>query len=514
MALALRDLLADPSLAASHPVVHAGAEALGRSVRWVHTSEVLDVASLLRGGELLLVGGASLAEASEDVRRTYIAELAEGGAAGLALETGTRLPLVPPEMVDEAERRGFPIIELHGVVRFVEVTQSINSGLINESVRRLQLADRVSHALAAGLAEGAELPELAAILSRVAHATVRLTRPGGEPIAEAVHPSSLGNGRHGEALTAPVTSAGVTVAILALVPTGDSDLLMLQAARERAPEALGLALLRWSPLSQLERETHEFITTLVRGARSPRRLLELADQLGIRAHTAWATVVGRVGDDPRWAAGIDSALRRAGRRAVSELTHDRYTAVVAFDRTEPLSAARQRVLRDLRDTPLPPQVRITVGPGSRDVTTLGRCLREAELSLELGGEGDRELVVDAGALAMDRFLSAVNRPAMTAEFVDEVLGDLLEHDRARGSDLFGTLAAYLRHAGHKTQTASALHLQRQTLYQRLERVMAILGHPDPSSDRWAAITVAVEVERTRRRGILPGYHPWRPTEAR
>ncbi|GAB3435620.1 PucR family transcriptional regulator ligand-binding domain-containing protein [Phycicoccus ginsengisoli] len=514
MVLALRDLLADASLTASAPVVHAGSEALSTPVRWVHTSEVLDIASLLRGGELLLVGGAALADASEEVRRTYVAELAQGGAAGLALETGTRLLCVPPEMVDEAGRHGFPLIELHGVVRFVEVTQSINSGLINESVRRLQLADRVSHALAAGLAEGAELPELTAVLSRVTQASVRLVRPGGEPIAEATHAGAEGGGRHGEAVTAPVTSAGVTVAILSLVPSADSDLLMLQAARERAPEALGLALLRWSPLSQLERETHEFITTLVRGARSPRRLLELAGQLGMRDHAAWVSVVGRLGDDPRWSAGIDSALRRGGRRAVSELTHDRYTAVVAFDRTEPLSVARQRVVRDLRDTPLPPQVRITVGPGSRELTTLGRCLREAELSLELGGEGDRELVVDAAALAMDRFLSAVNRPAVTAEFVDEVLGDLLEHDRARGSDLFGTLATYLQHSGHKTHTASALHLQRQTLYQRLDRVMGLLGHPDRSSDRWAAITVAVEIERSRRRGILPGYQPWRPTEAR
>jgi purine catabolism regulator len=503
MAIPLRDILADPSLAQSEPVVHAGEDALSTPVRWVHTSEVLDIASLLRGGELLLVGGAGLADASEAVRRRYVAELAERGVAGLALETGTRLPEVPPEMVDEARRRGLPLVELHAVVRFVEVTQAVNSGLINESVRRLQLADRVSHALAAGLAEGADVPGLAGILCRVAQADVRITAPGGEAIAEAIHDPESPQRHSTEALTAPVSSAGVTVAILSLTPTADSELLMLQAARDRAPEALGLALLQWRPLSQLERDTHELLTTLLRGGRTPRRVLELADRLGIRGHAVWVGVTGRVGEDQRGAAAIDTALRRGGRRVVSELSADRYTAVVAFDDRQLLSAARQRLVRDLRDTPLHPQVRIAVGPGSVDVTTVGRCLREAELALELGGDDERDGVVDATALALDRFLSAVNRPALTAEFVEELIGDLLEHDRRRGSDLFGTLAAYLHHFGNKTDTASALHLRRQTLYQRLDKVMGLLGHPEPGSDQWAAITVAVEVERTRRRGILP-----------
>lgn len=522
MALALRDVLADPTVASSDPVVLAGHDRLSTPVRWVHTSEVLDIAGLLRGGELLLVGGASLAEASEEVRRRYVAELAERGVAALALETGTRLPHVPAEMVDEARQRGLPLVELHAVVRFVEVTQAINSGLINESVRRLQLADQVSHALAAGLADGADLDGLATVLAQVAHADVRLTSPSGELIAEAVlDPESptaavpavdavgavgaVGAVDAVDALTATVSSAGVTVAILSLIPRTDSDLVMLQAARERAPEALGLALLRWRPLSQVERDTHEFLTTVVRGSGSPRRLHELAEQLKIRDYPAWAGVVGRVGDDQRAAAAIDAALRRGGRRAVSEVTHDRYAAVVAFDRNgDGLAGARQRLVQELRDTPLHPQVRIAVGPGSRDVAALGRCLREAERVLELVDAGESEGVVDAAAMAVPRLLASIDRQGLVAELVEEQLGDLLEQDRRRGSDLFETLSTYLRHSCRKTETAAALHLQRQSLYQRLDRIMALLGRPDTRSDRWAAITVAVEVERARRRGILPG----------
>ena len=127
MPMPLREVLRDPTVVAAEPLVLAGRTRLGRLVTWVHTSEVLDIATLLRGGELLLVGGVSLATASPAQRVTYIQDLAERQVAGIAIETGGRLPTVPEEMVTEAERRHLPLIELRRVVRFVEVTQSILS---------------------------------------------------------------------------------------------------------------------------------------------------------------------------------------------------------------------------------------------------------------------------------------------------------------------------------------------------------------------------------------------------
>ncbi len=85
------------------------------------------------------------------------------GVAGLAIETEHRLPSVPVEMVEDAERLGLPpyraaqgrsVCRSHRGGRLVAVTEAINDLLVNESVRRLQLADRVSHALAAALAAG------------------------------------------------------------------------------------------------------------------------------------------------------------------------------------------------------------------------------------------------------------------------------------------------------------------------------------------------------------------------
>jgi purine catabolism regulator len=507
MSLSLRELLTDPTLADADPVVHAGHDRMSEAVRWVHTSEVLDIASLLRGGELLLVGGASLAGATEEERRRYVTDLAERGVAGLALETGTRLSAIPPEMVEEARRLDFPLVELHAVVRFVEVTQAINGTLVNASVRQLQLSDRVSHALAAGLADGADILQLLGVLARVTHARVSLVTPGGELIGEAgletdsPTPVLAATPVTSAPISAPVSSAGVTVAILTLVPGPDSDLLTLQAARDRAPEALGLALLRWRPLSQLEQDSHDFLSTALRGGRPPRRLVELAVRLGIDEHDAWFGVVGKVGEGRGFTGAVDTALHRTGRMAVTEMNHDGYVAVVGVTLgADSVPTARQRLIEDLRDTPLPLHLHLAVGPGVRELDHVGRSLREAGTALDLAGDQDRQAVHDALALGVPRLLATVNRPSVVAEFVEEQIGDVLAADRRRGTHLFDTLATYLRRTGNKTETAQALHLQRQSLYQRLDRVMALLGHPAPGSPRWGAIMVAVELEQAQREG--------------
>ncbi|MEU1023374.1 PucR family transcriptional regulator ligand-binding domain-containing protein, partial [Streptomyces sp. NPDC005904] len=49
-----------PGLRGGLPEVVAGADRLQRTVRWVHAGEVPNIASLLKGGELLLTTGLGL----------------------------------------------------------------------------------------------------------------------------------------------------------------------------------------------------------------------------------------------------------------------------------------------------------------------------------------------------------------------------------------------------------------------------------------------------------------------
>ncbi|MFF1304905.1 PucR family transcriptional regulator ligand-binding domain-containing protein, partial [Streptomyces sp. NPDC058307] len=129
-ALTLREILALDPVRAAEPELLAGHLALDRPVRWVHSSEVYEGANFLDGGELLLTNGFGLMDADDEVRRRYVRELASRGVAGLAVEVGRSLPVMPAEVVDEARRRELPLLALHRVVPFVRITEAANRAIV------------------------------------------------------------------------------------------------------------------------------------------------------------------------------------------------------------------------------------------------------------------------------------------------------------------------------------------------------------------------------------------------
>ena len=268
------------------------------------------------------------------------------------------------------------------MVPFVKVTQEVNGLLTNESVRRLQLADRVSHALAAALADGAGVDELIRVLAAVSGADATLTSTTGEVVATARADSRAGRRRSS---VAPVRSGGVTVATLSLTATADTDLLLVDAAVDRAPEAVGLALLRTRPLSRVERDTHEFLSVLLSGRPTERVLGAYADRLGLDDRDAYASIVAHVDLRPAVIRSLETAMRRHARATVSQMRDDLLHAVVGMRATDQLVEHRRRLLADLRDTALPAHVRVAVGPPVRALADVRSSLVAARTCAEHGG---------------------------------------------------------------------------------------------------------------------------------
>src|SRR5581483_4404056 len=79
--------------------VLAGAEALGRPVRWVHTSELDDPTPYLEGGELLLTTGLKLGPSADELR-AYVHRLADAGVAGIGFGVGLSYAEVPEALVE------------------------------------------------------------------------------------------------------------------------------------------------------------------------------------------------------------------------------------------------------------------------------------------------------------------------------------------------------------------------------------------------------------------------------
>nr|WP_203729899.1 PucR family transcriptional regulator [Streptomyces sp. SID12501] len=88
------------------------------------------------------------------------------------------------------------------------------------------------------------------------------------------------------------------------------------------------------------------------------------------------------------------------------------------------------------------------------------------------------LVTSSRALALERELTRGGVDAnqdRLSRLVQHTLGPLLAWEAAHPSDLVRTLEVHLRNGCSPTRTAALLHIGRQSLYQRLERIESLLG---------------------------------------
>ena len=139
---AVQDVLLFPEIQRGHPVVLAGRAGLDREVSWVHVLELSSVSGLLRGGELVLLTGVALPD-SNDGLRTWVEDLKAAGASAAMIQLGERWAKLPSALVRAADRVELPLIGLHTVVPFVDITRAVLTSIVESSYAELQETTQV-----------------------------------------------------------------------------------------------------------------------------------------------------------------------------------------------------------------------------------------------------------------------------------------------------------------------------------------------------------------------------------
>ncbi|GAA4744224.1 PucR family transcriptional regulator [Modestobacter marinus] len=480
MALTLAEFLLLPSVQQAKPEVAVAPDQLGRAVRWVHSSEIYEIGPLLSAGDLLLTTGLGLAGADAGARRHWVRELAAQRVAAVAMELGRSLPDLPGEILDEASRLGLPLYVLRQVVPFIRISEEANGAILHADAPRLRLADRVVHEVHAELAAGGGTP---AVVSRAALATggpAALVTRSGQVVAAA----GLRDQRATERLLRrPAASSPVRIwdvdwgaVVLGAGPGVDLPGLRVLAARLASVAAVAVGQSgTGSPGDLAAPLLADLLADAVPGVR------ELLVRAGLaRFHPSPdARVLGIAASaaDPRQ---VLSAWAHVARTHDLELLADRVRGEAVGLIAVPGALAQSDPAGWLAATVPSDGAVTTVGPVV-PVADAGRSLREAHDALPVAALLGRGTAVTRD-LALVRLLGRLDDRALTL-LVDDALAPLLAWDAAHGSDLAQTLAVHLRHGGSKTRTAEAMHVQRQSLYQRLTRIETLLGRPvdDPTS---------------------------------
>ncbi|GAA2676170.1 MULTISPECIES: PucR family transcriptional regulator [Actinosynnema] len=194
------------------------------------------------------------------------------------------------------------------------------------------------------------------------------------------------------------------------------------------------------------------------------------------------------------AAGAQAAAGHPAADAQAATGHPaapRTACAVLRTSTDP-SPALRHALRTALPALAGRQVLIGVSSPVRAAALRGAA-QEACWALELAAErGSRTEVVTAAEIPPHRLLLAAIPDQARADLRRRLLGPLLDHDAARGTDLLNTLRVFLDCSGSWTTTAARLHVHVNTLRYRVGRVEELLGVDLSRFDRRVDLFLALQ----------------------
>ncbi|MEU0304151.1 PucR family transcriptional regulator [Streptomyces sp. NPDC006175] len=531
--ITVRRALELPGLRAGLPEVLTCADRLDRTVRWVHAGEAPNIPALLKGGELLLSTGLGLGSRPAD-QRAYVRKLADRGIAALVVELGARFERLPTAIVEAARTAGLPLVQLHREVPFVAVTEEIHTEIVNGHYALLQRAEEVHRRCTRAVLGGGGVPQVLGILAEFAANPVFLETPDGRLLFAAgagpvgADPLQVWEGLRGARAAREAPPAG---ALLVEVPGGGlgagsvrARLVLLavsgplvtvhRMAAERAAGILAVVLMQARQEDEVAaRGRGDFLTDLAEGRIAPGDAPAQAGVLGFRpGGDPLLPVVMRLAPEPA-PSGSWALLARAVTEELAAVGAPVLVGVRPVEGRVPLllalrpgttrAALGDRVAAALRAgagragleragdrTP----VVVVVGAAGGWAAAGAGLRHAAEAATAAQGLGERPWY-DARSLDIDLLLWRLRDHPDLASFVDRAIGPLREHDRTSRPALLPTLEAYLAHAGRKAEAARELHLNRQTLYNRLARIGELLGTDLDDPQAVLALSLALRARR-------------------
>ncbi|MEV6151605.1 PucR family transcriptional regulator ligand-binding domain-containing protein [Nonomuraea sp. NPDC052129] len=510
----------------------AGESGLGRIVQRLNVMEVPDILAWVKPHELLLTTGYPLRNTPQSLGR-LVADLDERKLAALAIKLGRYVDKLPDEMVEQADRLGFPLILLPNDVGFDDILNQVLTDILNRQAAVLARAEEAHRALVQVVLAGGGLDEVTAEVAALLDVAVAAVDGGGRVLATAgppdhvtllwesiAHegpplvpasgrtpsgrPASGTAGRTRAFASVPVLAGGHHHGrIVAYSPAGtlrDSDVGIL----ERAATVAALVVTRQEAVNAVESKYRaDFLRDVLTGrAGTAERVTARARAFGWDLERPVTVLVAELDPDGDERATQDrlvscwvAAMRRHDPQgAVAGFSHE---VVAVLDAT--VDAAR--VAKDAASAfaDVPPATFSTgtsrPSPGADLLPeAYSQALKAARVGRQLHGPG---AVAHFDQLGVYRLLSLVNDTEELHAFVRETLGPLALDDDAENSDLRRTLQVLLETNLNVAETARRLHFHYNTLRYRIGKLERLLGNFTDDPHLRLNLTLALHVLRMR-----------------
>ncbi|RAP73596.1 PucR family transcriptional regulator [Paenibacillus montanisoli] len=520
----------------------AGREGMHRPVGWVHVLEITNVAPFVSPNDLILTTGLWLKQNEQD-RFAYMKQLIDQHAAGLCIEMKTTVDAIPKEIVELADQHQFPLIVFEQPVRFVEITQDIHALLINRQHQFLKELEVYSRKLQRLTIESTGIAQIlrafheqtgrqVLYFSSLDHSIFypALTTKASSPISgflqrqmdakalSAKDVSMLPMNAQQLLVVQPVICFGQTFSYVGVLLHNKPEITeSLTLLLDYTTKAVAAITLRTEFLEEkLSRDHNEFILDIMNNrienedqalSRMGLRQLSKGEYLfagGIIEiqHTADSEPITIEADKQDLLILVRQLLKKLGLNSLVMMQNNRIYTLCArealhMDSPSNFQATLLRLIEELRESTREQHsssLKLYAGFGKlrAQISESARSYEEAQQVIDVA----RSVPAYEGCMFYDRLgvyqlLKAVPKLSFLAAYVEDHLGALLAYDREHHLQLIETLDAYFACMGSKQETAARLHIHRQTLYNRLDKLAMLLGEDFLETDKRRCLEMAL-----------------------
>lgn len=303
-----------------------------------------------------------------------------------------------------------------------------------------------------------------------------------------VLPLTTGSGGNKDALlyrevvVTPIVANEATRGYCLLLRSAASPLHEISAVEEiAAVQGAGAAALEWAKQNAIgvaeERMRSTFLDELLASEIADEQAwIQRGSSLGYnlaRPHVAWLMEAKNV---PSWPVPLMRFLETLNINAPNSRRDEGHLLFWPID--NPKSGRELKVIANDFVTQLltkHPKAQIVIGigrPGVGPARWVG-SLQQARESWRLGKEWKGAPITYFGDLGLYQLLTALGTNPEAMRFFRKTLGRLITHDDNKNAELVETLEAFFACHGNLSQTANRLHIHRNTLTYRLERIANI-----------------------------------------
>ena len=500
-----------------HAKVIAGKAGLPRTVRWVHVLEVTSIENLLNGNELILSTGIGW-KGDKEALASLVQQSIDSNAAGLCIELGKYISKIPQEVIEFADAHDFPLIVFYKEVRFIDITQEIHSLLIKKQYQILSDLEEYSNRLNQLLLSSNPQQKILQLLHDHLKMTVfYISNQGKVQIISKKTPEEQdkilellkGNKipRHMNVAHQTVQALNQTFADLFLISESEVITEFESLILDRSAVALAQSLLRelYIEEQKMAKEA-EWVNGWLEGRHSNEQIHRYLSELEANLKPNGCTVLLCKADNLEKVISeftylkvyFRSIFEQRGIFLLSYVQRNQMVFILINNwKTDDLKRRVQEGIECLKKAEIIKkqwfsQIEFGVGKFVNNLSHVNDSYHTAKETLNIREKMPNLLTnYFYEDLYIFRLVLAAKEQGVLSDFISDYLGPVLLHDQQSNGELLKTLKVYLQCKGAKKETAEQLHIVRQTLYHRLEKLYELMGRDFMDPYKRQAIEAAI-----------------------